>query len=63
VLKFWGGKILLQYLLKYYLDAEKVLLSALTDIETDLIEPLLALTDSDSDSDSLEGNTASTEEI
>ena len=41
VLKFWGGKIVLQYLYGFYLHVEGLLLEQLAELETTLIEPNL----------------------
>ena len=41
VLKFWGGKLVFQYLYGIYLKCEGHLLEILSDIETTLIEPRL----------------------
>jgi hypothetical protein len=45
VLKFWGGKIMVQYLVSWYLTAEKSLLAYLTELETTVVEPRLPLTE------------------
>lgn len=44
VLLFWGARILLHYALTAYLEAERVLLGHLTELETALIEPNLPVT-------------------
>lgn len=41
VLKFWGGKIVLQYAFGLYLQAESRLTETLSDLETSIIEPKL----------------------
>jgi hypothetical protein len=45
VLKFWGGKIALQYLLEKYVNLEKEVVKWLADIETGILEPNLPVTD------------------
>ena len=46
VLKFWGGKLLFQYLFSFYLKGEKWILEYLTEVETAIVEPRLPVTDS-----------------
>ena len=43
VLKFWGGKALLQYLWLQYLKLETKLILALSEIETQIVEPNLPI--------------------
>ena len=45
VLKFWGAKLVLQYLWGLYLKAEGALTETLSDLETALIEPRLPVSD------------------
>jgi hypothetical protein len=45
VLKFWGGKLLLQYLAAQYLYVEQLLVQYLAEIETGIVEPNLPLID------------------
>lgn len=45
VLKFWGGKLLIQYLATQYLKLEQVLVQYLAEIETQIVEPNLPLID------------------
>jgi len=44
VMKFWGAKLLGQYLLSKYLIIEDKVMLKLTELETSLIEPNLPLT-------------------
>lgn len=44
VLKFWGGKVLFQYLFEKYLFVEKLMAKALTEIESTIIEARLPVT-------------------
>ena len=46
VLKFWGAKLVLQYLWGLYLKAEGALTETLSDLETALIEPRLPVDNS-----------------
>lgn len=47
VLKFWGGKVLLQYVFERYLFVEKLILKSLTEIESSIIEDRLPVTVND----------------
>lgn len=44
VLKFWGGKVLLQYVFEKYLFVEKLIAKSLTEIESSIIESRLPVT-------------------
>ena len=44
VLKFWGGKVLFQYLFERYLFVEKLIAKSLTEIESSIIEERLPVT-------------------
>lgn len=45
VLKFWGGKLLFQYISSFYLKGEKSVLEYLTEVETAIVEPRLPVTE------------------
>lgn len=44
VLKFWGGKVLFQYLFERYLFVEKLIAKSMTEIESSIIEERLPVT-------------------
>lgn len=44
VFQIWGGKIVLQYLYSFYIEFEKKIVSALTEIESKIIEEKLPVT-------------------
>ena len=44
VLKFWGGKVLLQYFYDNYLVLEKLIAKSLTEMESSIIEKRLPVT-------------------
>ena len=44
VLKFWGGKVVFQYVFEKYLFVEKLILKSLTEIESSIIEDRLPVT-------------------
>ena len=51
LLKYWGGKIVLQYMIMGWLSVEKTMLGYLTEVETSIVEPLLPVNEEDGDFD------------
>jgi len=51
VLKFWGAKLLFQFLFERYLSIEKFISLKLANLETALIEPNLPVNEGDDNSD------------
>lgn len=63
VLKFWGGKIVLQYLYSIYLYGEGLLLEQLADLETALIEPNLPAENEEKKSETRRSDAAEDDEV